>query len=171
MVSESTIGLQPDLVGPSFTLALRAIHNVTPALGNAAHMIYTGKMANERLMALALDLTRVAPRSPRAPLGIFSVIAGRALDKCRAELAGRAGSYRYNCSLDRAFFDFTGIDSAEFKQFVATGASDQEVATWIAEKSRVHDHRKIARWSRRFRFNPLNWVLDFDDWLHVRRNT
>src|ERR1700756_3224278 len=82
MVSEGTIGLQPDLVGPSFTLALRAIHHLTPALGNAAHMIYTGKMANERLMALALDLTRVAPRSPRAPLGIFSVIAGRALDKC-----------------------------------------------------------------------------------------
>ena len=128
-------------------------------------------MATERLMALAPDLTRVAPRSPRAPLGIYSVIAARALDKCRAELAGCAGSYHYNCPLDRAFFDFTGIGAAAFKQFVATGASDQEVAAWIAEKSRVHDHRKIARWSRRFRFNPLNWLLNFDDWLHVRRNT
>ena len=133
-------------------------------------MIYTEKMANERLMALAPDLTRVAPRSPRAPLGLYSAIAARALDKCRAELAGRAGSYHYNCPLDRVFFDFTGIDAAEFKQFVATGASDQEVATWVAEKSRVHDHAKIARWSRRFRFNPLYWVLDFDVWLHVRRN-
>jgi len=128
-------------------------------------------MANERILALARDLTRVAPRSARAPLGPYGVIAARALDKCRAELADRAGSYHYNCSLDRSFFDFTGIDAAEFKQFVATGASDEEVAGWIAEKSRVHDARRVALWSQWFRLNPLNWLLDFDDWLHVRRNT
>ena len=127
-------------------------------------------MVNEQLQALAPDLTRFAPRSARAPLGPHRVIAARALDKCRAELADRAGSYHYNCPLDRVFFDFTGIDAAEFKQFVATGATDQEVIGWIAEKSRVHDSRRIALWSLWFRFNPLNWVLDFDDWLHVRRN-
>jgi len=127
-------------------------------------------MVNERIQALAPDLTRGAPRSARAPLGPYRVIAARALDKCRAELAGRAGSYHYNCPLDRAFFDFTGIDAAEFKQFVATGASDEEVIGWIAEKSRVHDSRRVALWNQRFRLNPLNWLLDFDDWLHVRRN-
>ncbi|HEY2123463.1 MAG TPA: DUF5069 domain-containing protein [Chthoniobacterales bacterium] len=127
-------------------------------------------MVNERIQALAPDLTRVAPRSARAPLGPYRAIAARALDKCRAELAGRAGSYHYNCPLDRAFFDFTGIDAAEFQQFVATGASDEEVIGWIAEKSRVRDSRRIALWNQRFRLNPLNWVLDFDDWLHVRRN-
>lgn len=127
-------------------------------------------MVNARIQALAPDLTRVAPRSARAPLGEYRVIVARAVDKCRAELAGRAGSYHFNCSLDRAFFDFTGIDAAEFKQFVATGASDEEVVVWIAEKSRVRDPRRIAQWSRLFRFNPINWLLDFDDWLHVRRN-
>ena len=127
-------------------------------------------MVNERIQALAPDLTRVAPRSARAPLGPYRAIAARALDKCRAELAGRAGSYHYNCPLDRAFFDFTGIDAAEFQQFVATGASDEEVIGWIVEKSRVHDSRRVALWNQRFRLNPLNWLLDFDDWLHVRRN-
>jgi len=127
-------------------------------------------MVNERIQALAPDLTRVAPRSARAPLGPYRVIAARAVDKCRAELAGRAGAYHYNCPLDRAFFEFTGIDAAEFKLFVATGASDEEVVGWIAEKSRVHDSRRVALWGRLFRLNPLNWVLDFDDWLHVRRN-
>src|ERR1700745_2187132 len=107
-------------------------------------------MANERILALAPDLTRVAPRSARAPLGSYGVIAARALDKCRAELAGRAGSYHYNCSLDRAFFDFTGIDALEFKQFVATGASDEEVARWMQEKARVHDSGQVALWSRWF---------------------
>jgi len=127
-------------------------------------------MVNERIQALAPDLTRVAPRSARAPLGPYRAIAARALDKCRAELAGRAGSYHYNCPLDRGFFDFTRIDAAEFKQFVATGASDEEVIGWIAEKSRVHDSRRVALWNQRFRLSPLNWLLDFDDWLHVRRN-
>src|SRR5262249_54528356 len=120
--------------------------------------------------ALAPDLTRVAPRSARAALGPYCVIAARAVDKCRAELAGRAGSYHYNCSLDRAFFEFTGIDAAEFKQFVGTGASDEEIVGWIAEKSRVQDPRRVALWSKWLRLNPLNWLLDFDDWLHVRRN-
>ena len=127
-------------------------------------------MATERILALARDLTRVAPRSARAPLGSYGVIAARALDKCRAEPAGRAGSYHYNCPLDRAFFDFTGIDAAEFKQFVATGASDDEVADWIAAKSRVRDPGRVALWSQWFQLNPLNWLRDFDDWLHVRRN-
>ena len=37
-------------------------------------------------------------------------LSPQAVDKCLAELAGR-GSYHYYCPLDRAFFDFTGIDA------------------------------------------------------------
>src|SRR5271165_2631561 len=99
-------------------------------------------MVNERIQALAPDLTRVAPRSARAPLGPYRAIAARALDKCRAELAGRAGSYHYNCPLDCAFFDFTGIDAAEFKQFVATGASDGSGANlkgWASDGNGLDD--------------------------------
>jgi hypothetical protein len=127
-------------------------------------------MPNERVLELALDLARCAPRSARVQLGAYGAIAARALDKCRAEIAGRAGSYHYNCPLDRAFFNFTGIDAAEFKVFVGTGASDEEVADWIAKKSQVQDSRLISRWNRRFRLNPRNWLLDLDDWLHVLRN-
>jgi Domain of unknown function (DUF5069) len=52
-------------------------------------------MANEKLLQVAPDLTRVAPRSPRAPLGAYGVLAARMLDKCRAELAGKAGDYSF----------------------------------------------------------------------------
>jgi hypothetical protein len=121
-------------------------------------------------MELALDLARCAPRSARVQLGAYGAIAARALDKCRAEIAGCAGSYHYNCPLDRAFFNFTGIEAVDFKAFVGTGASDEEVADWIAKKSQVQDSRLIARWNRRFRINPRNWLLDLDDWLHVIRN-
>src|ERR1700756_937631 len=72
-------------------------------------------MVNERVQSLAPDLTKTSPRSPRASLGDYKVLAARALDKCRAELAGTAGSYHFNCPLDQVFFRFTGIDSEKFK--------------------------------------------------------
>lgn len=126
-------------------------------------------MVNERVTALAPDLTKTSPRSPRQPLGDYKVLAARALDKCRAELAGTAGSYHFNCPLDQVFFRFTQIDSEQFKSFVATGAKDQEVAAWISKKSKVQERSKIATWAFLFQLNPLNVVLDVDDWLHRQK--
>lgn len=126
-------------------------------------------MANETLLQLAPDLRNVAPRSPRAPLGAYGVLAARMLDKCRAELAGKAGDYHFNCPMDQVFFRFTKIDPAELKEFVATGAGDEEVARWIAQHSKVQDPAKIANWARLFRLNPFTLLLDLDDWLHTRR--
>jgi Domain of unknown function (DUF5069) len=63
-------------------------------------------------------------------------MAARTLDKCRADLADRAGSYHYNCPLDRALFNFTGIDAEEFKDFVATGAGDEEARNGSSKSRR-----------------------------------
>jgi hypothetical protein len=126
-------------------------------------------MVNERVTALAPDLTKTSPRSLRTPLGNYKIIAARALDKCRAELAGTSGSYHFNCSLDQAFFRFTGIDAEQFRSFVASGASDQEVADWVAKESKVKDKTKITTWALLFQLNPLTLVLDVDDWFHRRK--
>jgi hypothetical protein len=126
-------------------------------------------MVNERVTAIAPDLTKTSPRSPRAPLGNYPIIAARALDKCRAELAGTSGPYHFNCPLDRLFFRFTGIDAEQFKSVVATGASDQEVNDWIAKESKVQDKAKIDRWALRFRLNPITLILDLDDSFHRRK--
>jgi hypothetical protein len=126
-------------------------------------------MANETLLQLARDLRTMAPRSPRAPLGVYGVLAARMLDKCRAELAGKAGDYHFNCPMDQVFFRFTKLDPSELKEFVATGASDEEVALWIERNSKVQDPAKIANWARLFRLNPLTLLLDLDDWIHTRR--
>ena len=126
-------------------------------------------MVNERVQTLALDLTKTSPRSPRASLGDYQVLAARTLDKCRAELAGTAGSYHFNCPVDQVFFRFTGIDSDKFKAYVATGASDQKVADWISKESKVQDKSKIANWARFLQLNPMNLILDLDDWLHRRK--
>jgi hypothetical protein len=123
-------------------------------------------MVNERVISLAPDLTKTSPRSPRAPLGAYKVVAARALDKCRAELAATSGSYHFNCPIDQAFFRFTQIDPERFKSFVATGASDQEVADWIAKESKIRDKARLAVWTFLFQLNPANFLLDLDDWLH-----
>ena len=98
------------------------------------------------LADLALDLTRDYPRSPRALFAGY-VIAGRVLDKLRAVLNRTAGEYEYNCGLDRIFLEFAGIDADDFKDFVATGATDEEVADWIRSKAKAHSRPEIAAWN------------------------
>ena len=100
----------------------------------------------EDLTNLALDLTREFPRSPRAMFAGY-VIVGRILDKCRAVLNNTAGEYQYNYGMDRVFFEFTGIDAAEFKKLVATGATDEAVAQWIKAKAKIHSAAEIAAWN------------------------
>jgi hypothetical protein len=123
---------------------------------------------NEKLLATAPDLTRQPPRSPQTLLGGYA-LAARALDKCRAELASRAGPYHFNCCVDKDFLRFSGIKAEEFEQFVATGATDGEVATWIAKKSRVRNPGRVAAWSVLARLNPLLYALNFDDWIYSRK--
>lgn len=123
---------------------------------------------NEKILALAPDLTRQAPRSPQTLLGGYA-LAARALDKCRAALAGRAGPYHFNCPVDRIFLNFSGIGAQDFEEFVATGASDSEVATWIGVKSHVKNLTLVAAWSLLLRLNPLLYYLSFDDWMYSRK--
>lgn len=100
----------------------------------------------ENLADLALDLTKDYPRSPRALFAGY-IIAGRMLDKCRAMLNGTEGEYNYNYGIDRVFLEFTGIDADDFKDFVATGATDEEVAEWIQAKAKKHSPAEIAAWN------------------------
>jgi len=98
------------------------------------------------LTNLTLDLAYEFPRSPRALFAGY-VIAGRMLDKCRAVINGTEGEYRYNCSLDRVFLEFAELDAEDFKEFVATGADDEQVAEWIRFHARVRSPGEIATWN------------------------
>ena len=120
---------------------------------------------NDQLKFLALDLSKAFPRSPRETLGSF-VVAGRVLDKCRALLAGTNGEYHFDCPLDRTFFGFTGIDASVFKAFVATGATDAEVAVWIEQHSKVKDPREIIAWNNKMRaMRPCNMPIELQEFL------
>ena len=130
----------------------------------------SGTVNAEKLHVLALDLTRTAPRSPRAALANFPAVGARLVDKCRAELVGWNGAYHYNCPMDRKFFAACGLDAEALREFIATGANDAEVAVWMSQNAASKQER-ISNWSRRFLANPLWRLLDLEDWLHVRASS
>lgn len=115
--------------------------------------------ATEKLKLLARDLTREYPRSPRETLAGY-VIAARAVDKCRAMLAGTAGEYHSGCLLDRIWLDFAGIGYEAFRDFVATGATDAEVADWIQKNARPRPRIEIIRWNNEWRGKRLSELPD-----------
>jgi hypothetical protein len=96
------------------------------------------------------DLTQRPPRSPRVRLGGY-VILPRLLDKGRADLAGKAGEYKYNNPMDRHWFRFTGITPEALKAEIAKGKSDGEILNWIAETApNKREVWEIQRWSAYF---------------------
>lgn len=111
-----------------------------------------------KLAALAPDLRMSYPRSPRELFAGY-LLAGRALDKCLAELLGWHGEYCFNVpsgattSLDDVFFKFTEIAPEDFRAQVATGATDEEMAEWIAAQAKPRPRIEIIQWN--------NWLRDF----------
>jgi hypothetical protein len=103
----------------------------------------------------APDLSTSYPRSPRVSLGGY-VVAARTLDKCRAEIAGTLGEYHFDCPLDNLFFEFTGITADRFREKVATGATDEEMASWLEENSTVSEKREIIQWNNDLRFKRIS---------------
>ncbi|MFA6463463.1 MAG: DUF5069 domain-containing protein [Candidatus Paceibacterota bacterium] len=97
----------------------------------------------------ARDLTKEAPRSPYEQINGFAILA-RSIDKCRSFLAGTVGEYHFNCPLDKMIFGFKGIDAEEFKDFVATGASDEEIGKWVFEHGVPKTEDEIKAWSESF---------------------
>ena len=86
----------------------------------------------EAVKRLAKDLRKEEPRSAEEELGGFQ-LAARCIDKCRATLVGWQGDYMYGCPMDQRFLQQAGIGAEELKYFVATGADDEEIASWIQE--------------------------------------
>ena len=96
------------------------------------------------------DLTKEAPRSPYERINGFAILA-RTIDKCRAVLGNVNGEYHFNCPLDKMLFSFKGIDAEEFKAFVATGASDEEIGEWVKSNGTEKTDEEISNWSDAFK--------------------
>jgi hypothetical protein len=95
---------------------------------------------------IARDLTKRAPHSPRDRIGGFA-IASRAVDKCRASLAGTLGEYRYDCPLDKSLFTFKGITGEQFKAAVQAANSYEDVGVWLQANGTTKSPAEIKSWS------------------------
>jgi len=106
----------------------------------------------EKMKLLTRDLRdgKEYPRSPRQKLAGY-VLAARAVDKCRAVLAGQEGDYHSNCPLDKRWLKFAGIDYDVFRSFVATGATDAEIDSWIHENAKKRSRAEIIGWNNKER--------------------
>ena len=85
---------------------------------------------DQKLRQFGKDLRRQEPRDADETLAGFEG-AARCLDKCRASLLNLEGEYQYGCPMDQAFFKEAGISKEEFREIVASGASDDEVEEWL----------------------------------------
>ena len=95
---------------------------------------------------LARDLTKQAPHSPRERIAGF-VIASRAVDKCRASLAGTPGEYHYDCPLDNLLFSFKGITGELFKAAVQASKNYEDVGAWLQANGTKKTPVEIKTWS------------------------
>ena len=50
---------------------------------------------------------------------------------------------------------FAEITAEEFKTFVATGATDAEVATWIEQHSKIKERTQVVAWNNKMRCTRL----------------
>lgn len=114
---------------------------------------------SQKLASLAKDLTNDYPRSPRDLLAGY-IIAARTLDKCRAFLNNSLGDYHFDCPLDNMFFDFVGITSEQFKEYVSTGAEDEAIAAWIVQHAQPRERIEIIRWNNDLRYKRLSELPD-----------
>jgi hypothetical protein len=114
---------------------------------------------NENVKKLAPDLTKDFPHSPHAMLAGY-VLAKRAVDKCRATLAGKAGEYHFDCPLDNLFLGFAGIKGTDLGEFVATGADDAAVAKWIEEHATKRPRIEVIKWNNDLRYKRISEIPD-----------
>jgi hypothetical protein len=92
------------------------------------------------------DFTKEPPRSPKTRVGGYAIL-GRTIDKCRALLWGNIGEYHFDCPLDNMLFGFKGIKGDDFKAFVETGASDDEIAKWVDRNGIRKSEEEKRAWS------------------------
>ena len=114
------------------------------------------------------DLTKAAPRSPYARIGGFAILA-RTIDKCRTELAGTNGEYKFDCPLDNVFFNFKGIKGSDLKGCIAEGHTDEEIGAWVKSHGLPKTDEEIKAWSDAFKTDySYSTNPEKKDWFNER---
>lgn len=117
----------------------------------------------------APDLTRGVPRSPFDELDGFAWLP-RMLDKARAFFAGTHGEYTaYPCPGDKTFLKHFGLDPTALGAVIKGGASDEEVARWVATHAKDPSDGAKAAFRRSLREAPPNPFFRLVIWVFRRK--
>lgn len=96
-------------------------------------------------MNQAKDLSKEPARSPRVRIGGYALLA-RMADKGRADIAGTAGAYHFDCPLDNMLFGFKGVTGADVRPLLESGAGDEEIARWLDTHGTPKTPEEIKAW-------------------------
>jgi len=108
-----------------------------------------------------VDLTTGYPRSvSEKVLGIVQL--GRAIDKGKALAHGNIGDYHYNCPMDKAVFEFLGIDQEQLLEVIRSAKGDSEIEAYVAPFISKKSADEIETWNREWLARrPQGESLDF----------
>ncbi len=101
------------------------------------------------------DLKKQAPHSPRERVAGF-VLASRAVDKCRASIAGTLGEYHYDCPMDNLLFTFKSINGEQFKSAVQAAQTTEQVGAWLLANGTPKSPEEIKAWSDKVEASRLS---------------
>jgi len=93
-----------------------------------------------------VDLTKTYPRSVRDEiLGVVQL--GRAIDKGKAKAHGNLGEYMFDCPMDKAVFEFLGINGEEFLAVIKNAKNDAEIEAYAKRFVDKKSPSEIERWN------------------------
>jgi hypothetical protein len=93
-----------------------------------------------------MDLTQTYPRSVHEKvLGLVQV--ARTIDKGKAAAHGTLGEYAYDCPMDKALFEFLGMNGDELLQVIKNANSDAEIEAYFKQFIDRKSPGEIERWN------------------------
>jgi len=96
-----------------------------------------------------MDLTQEYPRSVHEKLhGVVQL--ARAIDKGKATANGNVGEYHYDCPMDKAVFEFLGIDAAKLLDVIKSAKNDAEIEAYVAPFISAKPAAEIEAWNHQW---------------------
>lgn len=93
-----------------------------------------------------MDLTKNYPRSVHEKvLGLVQL--PRTIDKGKAKAYGNVGEYNYDCPMDKALFEFLGMNGDELLEVIKNAKSDAEIEAYCKRFVDKKTPAQIERWN------------------------
>jgi hypothetical protein len=115
-----------------------------------------------------MDLTKSYPRSVRDKWqGIYQL--GRAVDKAKAKASGNIGEYSYDCPMDKAIFEFLGIDGNELLEVARSAKSEAEIEAFTKPYVDAKTPEEVERWNNEWlNYGPSDHTREY--FLNLRNS-